>query len=142
MTSPLNTFIGVQFIVDPAGTTPPGNAVYDQQVFMLPPEYLTNLGSGSSNPGVLDGVPGYHQSGGPTGHQWVMTSSIPASVIAAFNAIPGGSGWTSQSARTTYFTLARQLRDNFAVPAPTIITALTNAYQAAVLNDHTPPAGG
>jgi len=28
------------------------------------------------------------------------------------------------------------------VPAPTIITALTNAYQAAVLNDHTPPAGG
>jgi hypothetical protein len=142
MTSPLNTFVGIQFIIDPAGTTPPENVTYDQRIAYLPPEYMTALGSGPSNPGVLDSIPGYQQAGGPTGRQWVMTSSIPAGVITAFNNIPGGSGWTSPSARTTYFNLARQLRDTYNVPAPTIITALTNAYQAAVLNDHTPPAGG
>ncbi len=138
MTAPLSTFVGVQFIVDPDGSTPPALVKYDQVIFWLPPEYVT-WGTGPANTGVIgsgaEAVRGYHQLGGPTGHQWVMTSLVTSVLRDQFNAIPGPSGWKVAASRTAYRTIAQQLLDvPYSMAGPDVVTLLTNAYNAAATN--------
>jgi hypothetical protein len=140
--SPLTDFIGIQFVLDPAGSTPPAAVQFAGMTFWFPPEYQTKLGSGAGNPGVIDGVRGYTQVGGPTGLQWVMISSITGAVRDQFLALPGGSGWVSTAARNIFRNVALQLIETYNIPAPSVLTALTNLYNAAVANDHAVPPGG
>jgi hypothetical protein len=140
VTSPIASFVGVVFTADV--DTPAESLPYAGQTFLIPPEYLTAIGSGPSNPGVLIGIRGYHVAAGPTGHQWLMTAPIGNAVRDAILAIPGAHSWTVPAAAATYRNMALVLIRDFGVPAPSAVTALTNLYNAAVTNDHTAAPGG
>ena len=98
MTSPIASFIGVVFTADT--DTPAESLPYAGQTFLIPPEYLTVLGSGPTNPGILLGIRGYHIATGPTGHQWLMTAPIGNAVRDAILAIPGAHSWTVPASAT------------------------------------------
>jgi hypothetical protein len=140
MTSPISSFVGVVFTAD--ADTPAESLPYDGKTFLVPPEYLTAIGSGPGNPGILIGIRGYHVAAGPTGHQWLMTAPVNNAVRDAILAIPGVHSWTVQASFVAFRNAAVTLIRDFGVPAPTVVTALTNLYSAAVTNDHTAAPGG
>lgn len=140
MTSPIADFIGVQFTAD--ADTPAEYLTWDQKILLIAPEYLTALGSGPSNPGILIGVRGYHMAGGPTGHQWLMAAPVTNAIRDQLLAIPGAHSWTVTAARTTYRNVAITLIRDYGVPGPDVVTALQSLYNAAVTNYTTPAPGG
>lgn len=140
MTSPISSFVGVVFTAD--ADTPAESLPYAGQTFLIAPEYLTALGSGPGNPGVLIGIRGYHIAAGPTGHTWLMIGPVNNAVRDALLGIPGAHSWTVQASFVTFRNTALVLIRDFGVPAPTAVTALTNLYNAAVTNDHTAAPGG
>jgi hypothetical protein len=138
--SPLDTWVAVQFVKNQF--TPPDYLKYNGRIYAVPPEYMTAIGSGQDNPGVLVGVRGYLQDGGPTGKQWVMAPAFPPAILAAFDAIPGAHGWLSASAYTEYATLGLRLVETYHVDAADALAALQALYNAAVDNAETVAPGG
>ena len=141
MTGPsqLADFVPVTFVAN--ADTPPEAIQFDGKTFLLSPEYLSAVGSGPGNPGVIKGVRGY-LTGTPGAQQFIMIGGIPNAARDALLAIPGAHSWTVQASFTTYRNTAIVLNRDYGVPIPTIITALTNMYNAAVTNANTPAPGG
>lgn len=138
--SPVATWTGVQFIAGP--DTPADQQSLSGKIAYVPPEYLTNVGSGPGNPGNLGGVRGYLQAGGPTGKQWVMAGLITAAMSAAFEAIPAG-GWVDPAARQRFVDMGvALLSPPYNVPGPDVINLLRTLHNAAVANHTTRPPGG
>jgi hypothetical protein len=140
MTSPIDTFMAVQFIAN--AHTPPNYLKWNGKIFGIPPEYQTALGSGQDNPGILLGIRGYLQVGGPTGNQWVMAPSFPPTILTAFNAIPLPHTWLDQAALNTYQVIGLQLVETYNVAAADAVAALQSLYTAARDNEATQPPGG
>lgn len=140
MTSPLPSFVAVQFVT--SDSTAATDLQWDQRVFLFPPEYLSALGSGPANPGVLAGVRGYLAAGGPTGQQWVMTSWQTTAIKTAFAQVPGATGWRSSTSRQTYANIGKTLVETYGVTPGDAITALTNLYGAAATNEKTAAGSG
>lgn len=138
--SNIDQWVGIQFVAD--ADTPADATQWDQKIFLVAPEYMANIGSGPSNPGVLMGVRGYHVTGGPTGHQWLMTGPVTNAVRDQIGQIPGAQGWLAPGTRATYRQAAAQLIRQHGVPAPDVISILTDLYNAAAANATTAPPGG
>lgn len=140
MSSPLSSFVTITF--QATADTPPAALPLDGHVFYFPPEYVAGLGSGPTNPGVIQGVRGYLDNTDPANLKWVMTNELTATQRAQLDAIPGGLGWVDQAARTTYINAGRALRRDYAVPGPDILTLLDTLYDAAAANRNAQIAAG
>lgn len=145
MSSPLGDFVMIRFQAT-ADTPQAAQALHDQ-VFYFPPEYLTAIGSGAGNPGVITAagqkIRGYLDSTNPTDRRWVMTNEMPPAAQAQVDAIPGGLGWVRPASRTLYVNQGRALIAQYGVPVPDVIALWTALYRAAALNrDAQIEAGG
>ncbi len=147
MSSPLASFVPIIFRAV-AGETPTAALPLDGLTFYFPPEYLSAIGSGPGNPGEIvagsQHVRGYLQvtTGPPIVREWMMTNELPAAVRAQLDAIPGGSGWVSTSARDNFVQQGRDLRKNFGLPAPDVVALFTSLYGSAVTNRNAQIAAG
>jgi hypothetical protein len=147
-TSALANFLPLRLAAGP--DTPPEQASLVGTIMMLPPEYLTSMGSGPNNPGVLfantaNPIRGYYEAAGPTGHRWVIGALFGTAALAALDALPvdhalpGEPGWmdtsgTPASPRQVYLAAGRRLRQDFNLPGPDVLDALTQLYTAARTN--------
>lgn len=160
MTAPLASFMWLELVA--VSDTPPELVALGGRQLGLPPEYVTQLGSGPGNPGTLfPGSPqpirGYHQVGGTTGHQWVMTGALGQAALQVIDAIPvdqtlpGSPGWmpvqatlldgSSASVRQVYVVTGRRLVTDYSLPLPDVRTVLNNLYVAARANRDAQRAG-
>lgn len=94
----------------------------------LRPADTAGMGSGPDAPGELLGVRGYPRSGGPTGTQFLMTALIPASIIAAFNTIPGPQGWQVQASRQGFAQVGQALITTYGASPSLTLQTLNNLY--------------
>lgn len=125
---------GVQFVAD--ANTPAYYTQYDQQQYLLPPALMTPLGSGPGSPAQLLGVWGYHQIGGPTGHQWLMSPILTQVLSNAIDNIPSVHQWGNSTSRTTFRTNAQTLLDTYRVGGPDVIALLAALFAATKANIH------
>lgn len=138
MTSPLTSFVDVTFVA--IAETPTANLQYDGKMFWFPPEYLSAIGSGPTNPNYIMGVRGYMQTNATTGRrEWVMTNLLDQATRDAIRDIPGGLGWVNTNARQVYRDQARRMITSWNVPTADIVNIEKLLYDAAVLNDNTVP---
>jgi hypothetical protein len=112
--------------------TPAELQVLNGVILALLPADLAGMGSGPDNPGVLLGLKGYPVPGGPVGTDYLMVPAIPASVIAAFNVIPGSQGWIVPAARDDFAGIGVALINTYGINASLVLGALTTMYNAAV----------
>jgi hypothetical protein len=137
VTAPIADLIGIELVAGP--DTPTEDQQHAGKILLLPPEYLTKLGSGPTNPGVLLGIRGYHQTGGSTGHQWVMAGEITQAVRNQILAIPAD-GWADTSLTTgtplrVYVNQIRRLAgDPLNVSLPDVVDVANRLHDAAVAN--------
>jgi hypothetical protein len=136
VTSPLGDFVQITFVA--TADTPVAAQALDGLTFYFPPEYLTALGSGPGNPGVINAggqkIRGHLDVTVPTARKWVMTNEFPAAVQAQVDDIPGGLGWVRPASRTLYMNQGRDLVRLYGVPVPDVIALFGALYNAARLN--------
>lgn len=118
----------VTFIAD--ANTPTALLKYHQMPVPLP--------AGTVLPTGLDYVAisgvkvwGYARAG-TSGPEWVMQPEI-SPIQLAVNAIPGGTGWTSLTARQTYYDIGLALLAA-GVPGPALAPGLKQLHDAAIAN--------
>lgn len=144
MTSPLSSFVMVTFQATP--DTPTAALPLDGQTFYFPPEYLTSIGSGPTNPGSIQAgnqrVRGYLDSTVPTALKWVMTNELSAALMAQVDAIPGGLGWVRPASRALYISQGRDLVRLYGVTPADTVTLFGALYNAARLNRDAQVAAG
>lgn len=136
MTSPLGTFVDVMLVAD--ADTPAESQPFAGQHLWLPPEYLTAVGSGPSNPGYLLGIRGYMRTASTGQREWLMTNVLSPTTVAAVRDIPGGLGWVDTTARQVYRQQARRLIEAGMAQADTV-DVLQRLYNAAVANRNATP---
>lgn len=148
MTSPLSDFVMLTFINE--GDAPPEAAAFAGTTFLLPPEYLTAIGSGSSSIGYIPNgsvkVRGWHRVETNGSHSWVMTSELSAAQRTAILAVPVG-GWVDQTLTTgtplrIAHNVARALRQNTTLAGADILDVLTKLVRAGASNRDAQIAGG
>jgi hypothetical protein len=140
--TPLPNFTAFTYTADPDSPPPAEVMQYDGKTFLFPPEYLQQLGTGAANPGVLDGVRGYVVTQPNGQHLWMMIGAVTKAIRDAFLTIPGPHSWTVPASLNTFRNVGTVLVRDYGVPGSTVVNALGNLYNAAVVNASTPPPGG
>lgn len=116
------------------GDTPAEVRQYNGVVLGLRGADLTAMGSGPDNPGTLAGIFGYSRpSTVPNvAAEWVMSSPIPQSILAAFEVIAGQQGWLVPAARAVFAAKGQELILEHGLPANVVLAMLQALYPAAI----------
>jgi hypothetical protein len=131
MAATLDTYVSVKFVAD--ANTPTGSLPYDGRIYYLPPDLMTALGTGSANPGYIDGIRGYMRIAVDGSHEWLMVDLLDAVLRQAILAIPGGAGWVDPAQRLVYRQQAVRLV-NLGVTSADVADIEKRLYDAAVAN--------
>jgi hypothetical protein len=136
VTSPLGDFVAITFQSTP--DTPAAALPLTGLTFYFPPEYLSAIGSGPTNPGVIKAagqrIRGYLDATNPASLTWVMTNELSAALQAQVDAIPGEGGWARPASRALYIGQGRDLVRIHGVPAADVVALFAALYTAAALN--------
>lgn len=136
VTSSLADFVTITFVA--TADTPAAAQPLDGLTFYFPPEYLTEIGSGAGNPGVISAggqrIRGWLDTTTPDAFKWVMTNELSAVLQAQVDAIPGVQGWIRPQSRTLYINQGRDLVRLYGVSAADVVALFAALYNAAALN--------
>lgn len=133
MAAPIDQWIAVRLMV--TDETPDDDVKYGGLVLALPPEQEADMVAATpTNPGRLVGVRGYHEAGGPTGHQWFMTDAVTKAFASSIARIPGPNGWAKQSSERTFRQIGRTLVRDYNVPGAEVLSMLQQLHDAVADN--------